>query len=383
MLNIVRAKIGRDARRFAFLAVVVFAVVAVVAWPGSAPASHAPPGTILWGYQAAAGSPMLGAWDIGTDTFLTSCVPDTGSLTNGRGLAQDPADGGLWYSRLDGFPGDGLIHKTGPPPACAPIGSIPFGDGLGGSVQDDIGAIDVDPVDGNLWVTGYAPVGSDQYLFKVNRVTGAIMQSCHIPAAAGGGNDTIAVAQLSGLPGSGLYLLTDAGEFFTTALYAVDTASCTGGGAGTIVATYTLPTGVTGIDYENGTLIAAQTSFTLNNLISLGGPPFASIVATMPQAPVTSVEDVSLKTNLAPNCSTATASPNLLWPPNHKLRTVTVGGVTDPTGGTVTIVITAVTQDEPVNGLGDGNTSPDAVLGPASNQVQIRAERSGLGDGRL
>jgi hypothetical protein len=359
--------------------------VAAVAFalPGGAPASHAPPGTVLWGYQSAFGSPALGSWDIGTDTFLGSCVPDTGANTNGRGLAEDPASGGFWYSRLDIFTGDGRIHKAGPLPGCAPMGSIPFGDGPGGTTQDDIGAIDVDPTDGNLWVAGYQPVGSDQYLFKVNKTTGAIMQSCHIPAIADGGNDTLAVAQLSGLPGSGLYLLTDAGEFFSTALEVVDTASCTGGGAGTIVHTYTLPTPVTGIDYENGRLIAAQTTFTVFNLISLGGPPFASIVATMPQAPVTSVEDVSLKTNLAPNCSTATATPNLLWPPNHKLTTVTVGGVTDPNGGTVSITIAAVTQDEPVTGLGDGDTSPDAVLGPASNQVQLRAERSGLGDGRV
>jgi hypothetical protein len=62
---------------------------------------------------------------------------------------------------------------------------------------------------------------------------------------------------------------------------------------------------------------------------------------------------------------------------------VTVSGATDPEGGAVTTVITDVTQDEPVNGLGDGDTSPDAVLGPASNQVSLRAERSGTGDGRV
>jgi chitinase len=49
----------------------------------------------------------------------------------------------------------------------------------------------------------------------------------------------------------------------------------------------------------------------------------------------------------------------------------------------VVLTVTDVTQDEPVNGLGDGDTSPDAVLGPASNQVSLRAERSGLGDGRV
>src|SRR5437016_2956745 len=105
----------RSRRKVGGLVVLALLTFGVAFWTAGASATHAPPGTILWGYQAAIGSPALGAWDIGTDTFVSSCVPDTGSSTNGRGLAQDPFDGGLWYSRLDGFTGDGLIHKTGAP----------------------------------------------------------------------------------------------------------------------------------------------------------------------------------------------------------------------------------------------------------------------------
>jgi hypothetical protein len=100
----------------------------------------------------------------------------------------------------------------------------------------------------------------------------------------------------------------------------------------------------------------------------------------------TDVDQVRIITaaNQPPNCTTATASPNLLWPPNHKLNTITVSGVTDPDGDPVTVTITGVTQDEPVNAIADGNTSPDAVLtNPPSNQVSVRAERSGIGDGRV
>jgi hypothetical protein len=62
---------------------------------------------------------------------------------------------------------------------------------------------------------------------------------------------------------------------------------------------------------------------------------------------------------------------------------VTVGGVTDPDGDPVAITIIGVTQDEPVSGLADGNTSPDAASGATSTQVRLRAERRGSGDGRV
>ena len=46
----------------------------------------------------------------------------------------------------------------------------------------------------------------------------------------------------------------------------------------------------------------------------------------------------------------------------------------------------AITGDEPVNGLGDGDTAPDWAVqaaGASVANVLVRAERSGLGDGRL
>jgi len=85
--------------------------------------------------------------------------------------------------------------------------------------------------------------------------------------------------------------------------------------------------------------------------------------------------------NLPPVCGGAQASPNGLWPPNHQLVQVGIVGVTDPEGDPVTLTVTKVTQDEPVNGLGDGDTSPDAVIQGA--KVQLRAERAGSGNGRV
>ncbi len=90
-------------------------------------------------------------------------------------------------------------------------------------------------------------------------------------------------------------------------------------------------------------------------------------------------ETVTINRN--PVCTAVTAGPNL-WPPNHKLKTITLTGATDPDGNVLTYSVTGVTQDEPTNGLGDGDTPIDAVLGTGPT-LQVRAERSGLGDGRV
>jgi hypothetical protein len=93
---------------------------------------------------------------------------------------------------------------------------------------------------------------------------------------------------------------------------------------------------------------------------------------------------VRIDINRPPDCSTVVASPNRLWPPNHTLHLVTISGATDPDGDPVTLTITGITQDEPVNAPGSGNTAPDAFLVPGHpDQAQIRAERAGPGDGRV
>ena len=78
-----------------------------------------------------------------------------------------------------------------------------------------------------------------------------------------------------------------------------------------------------------------------------------------------------------------TAEPSVLWPPNHKFRPVSLGSITAPDGDPVDLSVVTVTQDEPLNGLGDGDTSPDATRGPTASQVYLRSERSGLLGGRV
>src|SRR5204863_5757447 len=99
---------------------------------------------------------------------------------------------------------------------------------------------------------------------------------------------------------------------------------------------------------------------------------------------VTSEVTVVVRDAVAPpDCTHAFASPAVLWPPNHGMVPVTIEGVS-PGGalGSIQILITAVTQDEPTNGLGDGDTAVDALIQP-NGHVLIRAERSGNGNGRV
>src|SRR6266496_3656277 len=85
-----------------------------------------------------------------------------------------------------------------------------------------------------------------------------------------------------------------------------------------------------------------------------------------------------------PDISGAHADVGVLWPPDHKMAQVHIIGVIKPSDDK--IAITSVTQDEPTNGLGDGDTAIDAVKQvntSGDDSVLLRAERSGTRDGRV
>ncbi len=86
--------------------------------------------------------------------------------------------------------------------------------------------------------------------------------------------------------------------------------------------------------------------------------------------------------NRPPDCSGAVATPRELWPPQHDFVDVQVSGVMDPDGDPVGITIMTIAQDEPLLGLGSGDTCPDGT-GVGTSVARLRAERSGTGDGRV
>jgi uncharacterized repeat protein (TIGR01451 family) len=85
--------------------------------------------------------------------------------------------------------------------------------------------------------------------------------------------------------------------------------------------------------------------------------------------------------NTAPTITLKDASPAVLWPVNHKLVNVTVDyDVTDNCA--IPTCSLQVTSNEAANGKGDGNTAQDWIA-VDEHHVQLRAERSGTGPGRV
>lgn len=88
----------------------------------------------------------------------------------------------------------------------------------------------------------------------------------------------------------------------------------------------------------------------------------------------------------APDVSCAYPSQDCLWSPNHKFVPITVEGVKIANGDCVGTAIYCVTSDEPnacIEGAGGNNHAPDAAIGCEGKSVDLRAERSGAGNGRV
>jgi hypothetical protein len=78
-----------------------------------------------------------------------------------------------------------------------------------------------------------------------------------------------------------------------------------------------------------------------------------------------------------------TATPDLLWPPQHQYVAVsTTVNIMNLEDDNLQLVLLSVTSDESDNGLGDGDMPDDIVILDDFN-FELRAERDGTADGRV
>jgi hypothetical protein len=130
---------------------------------------------------------------------------------------------------------------------------------------------------------------------------------------------------------------------------------------------------------ENGNVIATGPTPTVT--LPLGTHTITLTVTDPDGFSDTDTVTINVVDTTAPVISDVSATPNVLWPPNHKLVDVRVNyTATDSCCGVTSAL--SVTSNEPDNGTGDGDTTGDIVI-VNPNLVRLRAERSGGGSGRI
>jgi len=127
---------------------------------------------------------------------------------------------------------------------------------------------------------------------------------------------------------------------------------------------------------ENGVIVCTPPSGSTFEI----GTTTVSCTATNNAGSDTEVFQVWVRDTTAPVIVNVNATPNAIWPPDHKMVPVTVSvAAFDAADPTPVITILSISSNQPVNGDGDGNTSPDwEITGPLT--ANVRAERSGNQD---
>lgn len=282
---------------------------------------------------------------------------------------------------------DGKFLAVSSAPGSISMFNISAAGGLtpvSGSPTSDTGAagIDCNCASTQLFVALNGNPNSKVDVFDIG-LSGALSRIAGSPFASPGANSNVAVLSPDD---SRLFVSAQGGNSVTV-------FSVLSGGALTAVAGSPFP--VPGALLPSG--IATNQAGTLlytadvNNLISGFSIGPTGALTSVPGAPFSNGFPggfglLSLAVFPAKNCcpapviSGASATPEVLWPPNHGIVDVTIDyTVTDSCPNTCVLT---VSSNEPLNGTGDGNTSSDWQVIDA-HHVLLRAERAGKGGGRI
>lgn len=140
---------------------------------------------------------------------------------------------------------------------------------------------------------------------------------------------------------------------------------------------------------QTGTIVGTTSVVQLT--VSLGTHAFTLTVTDPAGLSSTATTNVTVGDTTPPTLQVV-LSPNLLWPPNHRLVPITATvGASDTCDANPAVTLVSITSNEPENGLGDGDQPNDiqAIGGgpiPFGADVRsflLRAERSGMGTGRV
>ena len=142
--------------------------------------------------------------------------------------------------------------------------------------------------------------------------------------------------------------------------------------------TYPLPVAVDDVDGP----VAVVCSPERGTVFPLGSTTVSCSAADEAGNSATAGFAVTVRDTTPPVLGSPVVSPSVLPTPNHRLVPVVVTiSATDSVDAAPVCELSAVRSNEPQNGLGDGDTSPDWTM-VTGLRASLRAERSGKGDGR-
>jgi hypothetical protein len=214
--------------------------------------------------------------------------------------------------------------------------------------------------------------------------------------AASGANSAFAGWSGGGCSGTGSCVVPMNQAQYVTATFNLErfalNVATTGTGSGTVTSS---PAGIScetvcSPMFDFGTVVtltaSATTGSTFDGWTGAGCAGTGTCTVTMNQAQsVTATFTRSATGDTDPPVISCQATPNVLWPVNHKLVDITVQvSLTDASVASFTLV--SVLSNEPTNELGDGSTSADIsdwLPGTADVAGKLRAERSGSRKDRI